>query len=105
MGLFGFLKKRHKKTLRKKKEAEKRQFNANVQGYLLTKSDRINRRIERFALQIKKNNSLIAVEDFGKFIKSIQILIAQELSIRGNTRDEERRLEEIGEYYRRSKRA
>ena len=62
-------------------------FNANVQGFLLTKSDRINRRIENFSLQVKKNNHLIAVEDFSKFVKSIQILIAQELSYRGNTRD------------------
>lgn len=73
--------------LKKRKEIERQHFNANVQGYLLTKSNRIIERIESFRLGVKKQNHLIAVEDFDKFVKAIEILIAQELNIRGNTRD------------------
>ena len=71
----------------KDKEIERQHFNAGIQGFLLTKSDRINRRIEQFAQTVKRQNSLIAVEDFNRCIKSIQILIAQELTYKGNTRD------------------
>lgn len=58
-------------------------FDANVQGFLLTKSDRINKRIDDFAVTVKKQNSLIDIKDFAKFVKSIQVLIAQELTYKG----------------------
>lgn len=71
----------------KKKEIEKQHFNAAVQCNLLTRCNRIIDRIETFRLTVKKQNHLIAVEDFDKFVKSIEILIQNELTIRGNTRD------------------
>lgn len=55
-------------------------YNAGFQGWLLTKSDRINQRIEKFAQTVKKQNTTIDVKDFMKFVKSVQILIAQELT-------------------------
>lgn len=58
-------------------------FDANVQGFLLTKSDRINYRIENFKATVKTQNSTIAVSDFLKFVKSLQIMIAQELTYKG----------------------
>lgn len=58
-------------------------FNANVQGFLLTKSDRINKRIDDYTVTVKKQNSLIDIKDFAKFVKSIQVLIAQELTYKG----------------------
>lgn len=60
-------------------------IDVNVQGFLLTKSDRINNRIEQFAKTVYKQNNLIDVNDFKKFVKSVQILVAQELTYRGNT--------------------
>lgn len=71
----------------KRKEIERQHFNSAVQGVLLTKSDRIVRRIDDFRRGVKKQNHLIAVEDFDKFVKAIEILVQQELTIRGNTRD------------------
>lgn len=65
---------------------EQKTIDVNVQGFLLTKSDRINSRIEKFAQTVKKQNTTIDVKDFAKFVKAVQILIAQELSYRGNTR-------------------
>lgn len=61
---------------------------ANVQGYLLVKSDRINQRISNFARTVKKQNKLIAVEDFNEFIKAMQIMIAQELTYEGIKKEE-----------------
>ena len=55
-------------------------YNANVQGWLLTKSDRINKRIENFSQSVKKHNNLIAQKDFLEFTKAMQIMIAQELT-------------------------
>ena len=55
-------------------------YNANIQGWLLTKSDRINKRIEKFSQSVKKHNNLIAVKDFLEYNKAIQIMIAQELT-------------------------
>ena len=55
-------------------------YNANVQGWLLTKSDRINKRIEKFSQSVKLHNNLIAREDFLEYNKAIQIMIAQELT-------------------------
>lgn len=55
-------------------------YNANIQGWLLTKSDRINKRIETFMQTVKKQNTTIDVKDFNKAIKAIQIMIAQELT-------------------------
>ena len=64
----------------------KRTNNANVKGWLGVKSDRINGRIEKLRLTTKKQNSTIDVKDFNKCIKSIQILIAQELTYKGQER-------------------
>ena len=75
------------KKFKNRKEIEKQHFNATVQGFLLTKSDRIVRRIDNFRRGVKQQNHLIAVEDFDRFVKAIEILIEQELTIRGNTRD------------------
>lgn len=61
----------------------KKTFDANVQGFLLTKSDRINCRIENFKATVRTQNSTIAVSDFLKFVKSIQIMIAQQLTYKG----------------------
>ena len=61
---------------------------ANVQGYLLVKSDRINQRISNFARTVKRQNKLIAVEDFNEFIKAMQIMIAQELTYEGIKKEE-----------------
>lgn len=61
----------------------KRTNNANVKGWLGVKSDRINERIEKLRLITRKQNSTIDVKDFDKCIKSIQILIAQELTYKG----------------------
>lgn len=66
------------------KDVQKK-YDANVQGFLLTKSDRINGRIEQYASTVKKQTTTIDIKDFAKFVKSVQILIAQELSIKGNT--------------------
>lgn len=66
------------------KDVQKK-YDANVQGFLLTKSDRINGRIEQYASTVKKQTTTIDIKDFSKFVKSVQILIAQELSIKGNT--------------------
>lgn len=71
----------------KKKEIERQHFNAAVQGVLLTKCDRIITRIDNFRRGVRRQNHLIAVEDFDKFVKDIEILIQHELTIRGNTRD------------------
>ena len=71
----------------KKKEIERQHFNAAVQGVLLTKCDRIITRIDNFRRGVRRQNHLIAVEDFDKFVKDIEILIQHELAIRGNTRD------------------
>lgn len=57
-------------------------IDVNVQGFLLVKSDRINNRIEKYANTVKKQNTLIDIKDFAKFVKGVQILIAQELSYR-----------------------
>ncbi len=57
-------------------------IDVNVQGFLLAKSDRINNRIEKYANTVKKQNTLIDIKDFAKFVKGVQILIAQELSYR-----------------------
>ncbi len=76
-----------KRKADKRKEIERQHFNAAVQGVLLTKSDRIVRQIDDFRRGVKKQNHLIAVEDFDKFVKAIEILVQQELTIRGNTRD------------------
>ena len=57
-------------------------IDVNVQGFLLVKSDRINNRIEKYASTVKKQNTLIDIKDFAKFVKGVQILIAQELSYR-----------------------
>lgn len=62
-----------------------KKYDANVQGFLLTKSDRINGRIEKYAHTVRTQNTTIDIKDFSKFVKSVQILIAQELSIKGNT--------------------
>lgn len=82
-------KKLKKKILmfKKRKEIERQHFNAAVQGVLLTKCDRIVTRIDNFRRGVKRQNHLIAVEDFDKFVKSVEVLIQQELTIRGNTRD------------------
>lgn len=58
-------------------------LDVNVQGFLLTKSDRINNRIEKFAQTVCKQNTTIDVKDFKKFVKSVQVLIAQELTYKG----------------------
>ena len=63
-------------------------IDVNVQGFLLTKSDRINTRIDKFARTIKKQNTLIDIKDFYSFVKDVQVLIAKELSYRGNVREE-----------------
>lgn len=55
-------------------------YNANVQGWLLTKGDRINRRIEKFSQSVKLHNNLISQKDFLEFVKAMQIMIAQELT-------------------------
>ena len=55
-------------------------YDANVQGFLLTKSDRINGRLEKWRITTKKQNSTIDIKDFNECIKSIQIMIAQELT-------------------------
>jgi len=60
-------------------EPEKK-YNANIKGWLLTKSDRINARLEKRAKIIKTQNSMVYVKDVNKFVKDIQIMIAQELT-------------------------
>lgn len=55
-------------------------YNANAQGWLLTKGDKINRRIEQFSKSVKLHNNLIAQKDFLEFVKAMQIMIAQELT-------------------------
>lgn len=69
------------KNLFKKKD--KFHFNANVKGFLLTKSDRINGRIDKLGRIVCKQNTTIDVKDFKKFVKSVEILIAQELTTKG----------------------
>lgn len=68
----------------KKKEVH---YNANVQGNLLTKCDRITERIEDFGnvfLNIQKEkNQAINEKDFRDFIKSIGIIVSTELNIKG----------------------
>ena len=61
----------------------KRTNNANVKGWLGVKSDRIVDRIEKLRLLTRKQNSTIDIKDFDKCIKSIEILIAQELTYKG----------------------
>lgn len=61
----------------------KKTDNANVKGWLGVKSDRINGRIEKLRLITRKQNSTIDIKDFDKCIKSIEILIAQELTYKG----------------------
>ena len=58
-------------------------YDANVQGFLLTKSDRINSRMEKYSQTIKKQNSMVAESDVRKFVKDMQIMIAQELNEKG----------------------
>ena len=58
-------------------------IDVNVQGFLLTKSDRINNRIQKLSDIVCKQNTLVEVKEVRKMIKSIQILIAQELTYRG----------------------
>ena len=71
-------KKKNQKRIRT--ETRSRTYNANVQGWLLTKSDRINHRIEKFAQSVKLHNNTIAAKDFLEFVKAMQIMIAQELT-------------------------
>ena len=70
-----------------KTEARSKTYNANVQGWLLTKSDRINRRIEKFAQSVKLHNNTIAAKDFLEFVKAMQIMIAQELTYQKYTEE------------------
>ena len=58
-------------------------IDVNVQGFLLTKSDRINNRIQKLSDIVCKQNTLVEVKEVKKMIKSIQILIAQELTYKG----------------------
>ena len=70
-----------------KKEIEKTN-NANVKGWLGVKSDRINTRIDKLRRTIRVQNSNVAVEDLDKFIKAIEIMIAQELTYKGIEKEE-----------------
>lgn len=58
-------------------------IDVNVQGFLLTKSDRINNRIQKLSDIVCKQNTLVEVKEVKKMIKSIQVLIAQELTYKG----------------------
>lgn len=55
-------------------------YNANIQGWLLVKSDRICSRMNQFARTIRTQNSLITVDDFLEYEKAMEIMIAQELT-------------------------
>lgn len=60
---------------------------ANVGGYLLVKSDRLAHRIMKLGRIIKKQNKLIAVEDFDEFVKTVTIMIRAELTYEGLTEE------------------
>lgn len=68
-------------------QKEKEHFNANVQGNLLTRSDRIIERVEDFGnvflnMQREKNQP-INEKDFKDFIKSVGIIVSTELNNKG----------------------
>ena len=63
-----------------KKAMQSKPYNANIKGWLMIKSDRINRRMEDYKLVVSKQNSTIDIKDFNRFVKSMQIMIAQELT-------------------------
>lgn len=63
-----------------KKEMQSKPYNASIKGWILTKSDRINQRMEDYKLVVSKQNSTIDIKDFNKFVKNMQIMIAQELT-------------------------
>ena len=64
---------------------EQMKFDAKLQTALLLKRDRIIDRIEQFKNTVRKDE--LTKKEFESFIKSVEILIGQELSEKGNTRD------------------
>ncbi len=68
------------KFWRFKRAMQPKPYNANIKGWLMTKSDRINRRMEDYKLVVSKQNTTIDIKDFNRFVKSMQIMIAQELT-------------------------
>lgn len=71
-------------TRKKFKELQKK-FDAKLQTTLLVKRDRLIDRIEQFKNTVRKDE--LTKKEFESFIKSVEILIGQELSQKGNTRD------------------
>lgn len=81
-------KKTKKQKIRKpnKKELQKKPapHYAPIEGYLLVRADRINRRIYNFAEAIKNSNKKsISMAEFDKTIRAIQMLVSQELTYKG----------------------
>lgn len=63
-------------------------MNASINGILLTKSDRINARIDEFEhyflnLDVVKDNSTISKEHFKEFVKSLHLIVTTELTEKG----------------------
>lgn len=61
---------------------------APIETNLLTRADRINNRIFKFAEQIKREHKAkklesISIEDFDKIMRAMQMIISQELTIKG----------------------
>ena len=62
---------------------QKKSFDANVQTFCLTKSDRINRRIEAITNSYIRETRTVTKKDVKSLSKAIQIMIAQELTYKG----------------------
>lgn len=63
-------------------------MNASINGILLTKADRVNRRINEFEdyflnLDEVKNAEEISKEDFKEFLKTMKIIVTTELTEKG----------------------
>lgn len=66
-------------------------MNANTKGILLVKSDRINKRIddyEQYFLNLEKIKDLneIKKDDFDDFVKTVKLIVSNELNLKGAER-------------------
>lgn len=65
------------------KKKEKKHFDANAQGFVLVKSDRINTRIRRLVYSFLAQNKTITKKNVKELANEIEAIVTQELTYKG----------------------
>lgn len=61
-------------------------MNAGTRGTMFVKADRINERVDKIADVLIKSDRAISRKNFDDFVKSVHLIVSQELTEKGATR-------------------